>query len=111
MANGNGEVVNKIIVGIATAGILGCVGLAIAQAQTAEKVSNNAKKIAAREAVVSHVAVIENEIENIQEKLDAVKQENDADHAIINARMEKNKQEILDAIGKIRYNIESRRDK
>ena len=101
MANGNGgSVVNKIIVGIATAGILGCVGLAIAQAQTAEKVAANAQEIASRAEAVASVAVMANEMENIQEKLDTVKQENDADHALLNIRMEKNKQEILDAIEK-----------
>ena len=102
MANGNGSgMINKVFASIATAGILGGVGLAIAQAQTAEKVEANSREIEARTSAVHSVAVIENEMENVQEKLDTVKKENDADHKQLNERMESNKQEILDAINEI----------
>jgi hypothetical protein len=90
MANGNG-MLNKVIIGIATAGILGGVGLAIAQRGTDTQVETNRLTLRSHAVEIHKVPVIENEIQNIR-------RENDAAHARLEKRMDENKSEILDAI-------------
>jgi hypothetical protein len=95
--NGNG-MLNKIIAGIATVGVLGGVGLAIAQGQTATQVETNRKEIERRASAVESVDVIRNDIDHLKSGQERIERENTAAHSEIIDDMEDKHAELLRVI-------------
>jgi hypothetical protein len=104
MANGQGMttltkgIIGTVISGLLLTGAVGAIRNAIAQAQTEVRVDAVEGEMNARSVAIHKVAVIENKVENMDEKLDNLKTENDKSHADIKTQMAIDKREILNAI-------------